>query len=340
MKHIIRAIILMIILFFVAEHYQYAPNLMGIISVLFIIAFIYLIAGIIDVFRRRMIARKQVNTPVENIPKNNSGCSLLLLVIIAAAFVYYYRATVGSYSFKAILFVDNLVKLTDAISPLILWGILGLLIGAIYGSFVAWKKYKLHVTVNLIPIGIFILFVTILYKVNHPLDSVTFATARNLQTQYAYNLVTATAYNSLQDKNANYKPAFLLDNNDKTAWITNANAGTNADIRFSFSSLQDYTNKHLQCVGFAIKNGYRKSPQLWDSFARVKEVSIKHNGRLITSVILNDKNSDKEEIEIAPISISSFDNISISINTVYPGEKYTDRVAVTELVPIVQYDKF
>jgi len=340
MKHIIRAITLMIILYFVAAHYQFAPNMMGIISVFFIIAFIYLIAAIIGVFRKRMLLRRQTEPPVANTTKNNWGCSWLFLMIVIAALIYYYRAIVGGYSFQIFLFLDNLVKLTDAASPLLFWGMLGLFTGAIYGSFVAWKKYKLNVAVSLIPVGILILFIAILFKVNHPLRATTFTVARNVQTAYAYNLVTATTSNLPSDKNANYKPSFLLDSNNKTAWITDVDDNHKAEIRFSFSSLQDYRDKHLQFVGFAIKNGYRKSPQVWDNFARAKELSIKYNGRLITAAILNDKNSDKEEIKITPIPISSFDNISISINAAYPGEKYPTRAAITELVPIVQYDKF
>src|SRR5206468_580851 len=121
-------------------------------------------------------------------------------------------------------------------------------------------------------------------------------------------------------------------------WITDTKTG-NTEVRFSFPSLQNFADKHLQCVGFAIKNGYRKSPQLWSNFARVQQLAIKHNGRLITNAVVNDKDSDSEEIKINPIPISSFDNISISINAVYPGEKYPARVAISELVPIVEYER-
>ncbi len=338
MKHILGALILMILLFLVADHYQYAPNLMPVISIFFLIALLYFIAAIIGVFRRRTIAGKQTDSPIKN-KRNNAGCSLLLFVLLIAILFYYYRTTLGSYSFQAMLFLDNLVKLSASASPLLFWGMLGLLVGAIYGSIVAWRKYKLHGAVNLIPIGIFILLVAILYNVNHPLEASAFGIANNLQTVYAYDLVTATEYKSVQDENAKYKPSFLLDNNDKTAWITEAYGGIYEEFRFSFGNLQEYRDKQLQCVGFAIKNGYRKSEQLWSEFARAKSLAIKYNGRFVTNAIVKDDGNGNEEIKINPIPIGSFDNLSISISDVYPGDKYPDRVAISELVPIVEYVK-
>lgn len=338
MKHVIRAIILIIILFSVAVYYQFAPNLVPIISIGFILASAYLITSIINVFRQRSVSGRQAAQPVKH-TKDNAGCSWSFLLIVVAAVAYYYRVAVGSYSFQVTLFLDNLVKLTDTVSPLVGWGMLGLLTGAIYGSFVAWKKYKLNAAVNLIPVGIMILFIAILYKVNRPLNATAFAVARNMQTAYAYDLVTAEVSNVPANNNLNYKPSFLLDNNDKTAWITNVNGSVDIEIRFPFNSLQDYKDQHLQCVGFVIKNGYRKSPQTWNNFARIKTVSIKYNDRFITTAIIQDKNSDKEEIKITPIPISSFDNISLTIKEVYSGGKYPNRVAVSELVPIVEYEK-
>jgi len=336
MKHIVRAIILLIILFLAAQHYQDSEGVLGLIYVLFIIVFMYLVASIIGAIRKAIISRRQ--PALATTAKKSSGGIWLFLVILFFVLSFAFKEALGSYGFKAFLFLDNLVKLSATASPFIFWGILGLFTGAIYGSFVAWKKYKLHAAVNLIPVGILVLFVAIMYIVNKPQDATAFTAAHNVQTVYAYNLVTAEVYNVPADNNTNYKPNNLLDSNDKTAWITDIRTGNTPEVRFSFRGLQTFADRHLQCVGFIIRNGYRKSPQLWGNFARVKALAIKHNGSLITNAVINDNDNDSEEIKINPISISSFDNVSISINAVYPGEKYPDRVAISELVPIVKYE--
>jgi uncharacterized membrane protein len=338
MKHIIRAIILLVILFLAAEYFQNYEGIAGLISVLAIIAFMYLIAAIIAAIRRTFFAHRHLNESLKPAETNGWGCSLFLLMILLLALTFVFRKALGEHSFSAFQFTDSLLQTGASIPPVVSWGILGLLVGAIYGSFVAWRKYKLHGVVNLIPIEIFIMIIAILYNVNHPLEASAFVTTNDLQTEYAYGLVTATEFNSVQDENAKYKPSFLLDNNDKTAWITEAYGNSYEEVRFSFGSLHDYRNKHLQCVGFAIKNGYRKSEQLWSNFARAKSLAIKYNGRLVTNAVIKDKSNSNEEIRINPIPISSFDNLSISINDVYPGEKYPDRVAISELVPIVGYE--
>jgi len=339
MKHIIRAIVLLIILYLAAQHYQDSEGILGLIYVLFIFVLMYLVAGIIGAIRRAAITRRKADGPERDNTERRKGNLWLIVAILFFTLAYAFKAELGSYSFKAFLFLDNLVKLSNNVSPLFCWVLLGLLAGAIYGSFVGWKKYKLHAAVNLIPIGIFILFTGILYIVNKPLDTTAITVTHNMETGYAYDLVSAEIYNAVEDTTSDNKPSFLLDRKEKTAWKMDIKPGSNTEIRFSFLSLQQFADKHLQFVGLAIKNGNRKSPQSWSHYARVQQFSIRYNGRLITNVVVDDKNTYSEEIKINPIPISSFDNISVSINAVYPGEKYPARVAVSELVPIVEYER-
>src|SRR5207237_7851322 len=97
------------------------------------------------------------------------------------------RDTLGTYSAKAFHFTDNLLKLSANISPVICWGLPGLLVGSIYGSFVAWKKYKLNAAAYLAPIGISILLLAILYVINKPRQSSALDSA-NPNTILVYNL--------------------------------------------------------------------------------------------------------------------------------------------------------
>lgn len=338
MKHVIRAIILIIILYVLAERYRYDDSVYNIISVLATIAFLYLLVAVIGTIVKSVRQRKSGAPAVEPPARNKAGCSLFLLMLVIAAVVYYYRTTVGSYSFKAFLFLDTWLKLSENMSPLIVWGIVGLLAGSIFGSLVAWKKYKLHAAVNLIPIGIFVVFLALLYIINQPLSEEAYEVPRNMQRAVAYEMVTASEYNSVKDRNATYKPAFLLDNNEQTAWITESTGGKE-EVRFSFGTMQNFAGKHLQCVGFTIKNGYRKSPQLWNNFARAKEITIRHNGRLIATVPVADLDTGSEELPVETVPISSFDNMSITVASVYPGEKYATRVAISELVPVIEYEQ-
>lgn len=335
MKHILRAIILLIILFIAAEYYRYNGNIVSLISVLSVIATMYLIAGIIGAIRKAIKSRNNTITTTNTINKN-SGCSGLVVVLLLLALAYVFRSALGMYSARTVFFLDHLLQIGSVNSPVIFWGLLGLLVGSIYGSFVAWKKYKLNATINLIPVGVLVLVAAILYLANKPSYKTALNIAKNTQTAYAYHLVTAEVYNASPDNNTQYKPAFLLDSSDRTAWITDVAKGR-AEVRFSFKGLENFAGKDLQCTGFIIKNGYRKSQQLWNNFARVKEIAIRHNGRFITTAIINNKNTGFEEIKIAPASVSSFDNFSISINDIYVGEKYSTRVAISELVPVIQY---
>lgn len=93
--------------------------------------------------------------------------------LVVAILIYFFQKFLGMISFRFFLFMDNTLRLTDNIHPVVMWAVLGLFIGLIYGSFVAWKKYKLDFKLNLIPVSIFLLIVFILFMVNHPLDSAT-----------------------------------------------------------------------------------------------------------------------------------------------------------------------
>ena len=73
------------------------------------------------------------------------------------------------------LFLDNLLEISKAISPWIMWAFWGLFVGLIYGSVVAWKKFTLDFKLNFIPIGLFILVTLSFLLINMPLKSGTWA---------------------------------------------------------------------------------------------------------------------------------------------------------------------
>lgn len=84
-----------------------------------------------------------------------------ILVLLAKFFVY-----IG-YNF--FVFTDNLLR-AGSVSPVFMWGVLGLFTGSIAGVAIAIKKYRLSKGLLLYPIGIMIAFVSIMYLINKPAD--------------------------------------------------------------------------------------------------------------------------------------------------------------------------
>ncbi len=107
----------------------------------------------------------------------NTKKNWLYVFLAAGVVVFLLQKFLGMISYRFFLFIDNLLRLTDSIHPVIMWAVFGLFTGLTFGSFVAWKKYKLDFKTNLIPVGIFLLIVFILFMVNDPLDSAPVNTA-------------------------------------------------------------------------------------------------------------------------------------------------------------------
>ena len=116
------------------------------------------------------IANKS-NVVINNKPGVNSGSKWIYGFVIFIVVVYLFRDFLGDTSFKIFLFLDNMLHFQNAGDPVFMWIVLGLFAGLVCGSFVAYKKYRLPFTVNLIPAGIFLLVIFILITVNDPARS-------------------------------------------------------------------------------------------------------------------------------------------------------------------------
>lgn len=91
--------------------------------------------------------------------------------------VYLFREMLGMMSVRFVVFTDRLLSISESFNPVIMWALLGLVLGAIYGSLVATRKFKLDGKINQVLVGTvsFILVVTAL--VNRPLANSLIATA-------------------------------------------------------------------------------------------------------------------------------------------------------------------
>lgn len=85
--------------------------------------------------------------------------AIRLVMFLSIAFVYL--------GFNLFVYIENLLQFTS-VNPLVMWGILGLLIGSIFGVVVAVKKYKLPKKLIFYPISITILVIIILSFINRP----------------------------------------------------------------------------------------------------------------------------------------------------------------------------
>lgn len=79
------------------------------------------------------------------------GRSIILILAISALFAYLLRGFLGNVSSFFFVPIDNLLFITDGIPPVLMWMVFGLLVGLIYGSFIAIKKYRLDYKLLIYP---------------------------------------------------------------------------------------------------------------------------------------------------------------------------------------------
>jgi len=71
------------------------------------------------------------------------GKSVFVVLALIVFVVYVMRNFLGKLSAFFFVPIDNLLFISQSIPPVIMWMILGLLVGLIYGSLVSIKKFKL-----------------------------------------------------------------------------------------------------------------------------------------------------------------------------------------------------
>jgi hypothetical protein len=263
--------------------------------------------------------------------------SRVLYIIILLVIIYYFRVNLGIISINAFLFMDSLLQVSPGFPPVVMWFVLGALVGLVYGSFVAWKKYRLDYKLNLIPVALLGLFIFFLMMVNQPISSQPVVSEVN--TELAHRFVTVSASSRMPDyKNNTYGENNLVDMNDNTSWVENGSyAGVGGRIEFNFQEMPMQPVRDLKCVGFRMKNGFCKSNKLWNDYNRVRMFYVYHKDNLVETQTAGDFYNQWENIAIKPLAVEAGDVISIRISSVYPGRRKSAKTAITELVPVVEY---
>ena len=87
-------------------------------------------------------------------------------ILVAAVIVYFIRDFLGGLSYLFFVPIDRILFISESIPPLVMWSILGLLIGIIYGSFVGIKKYKLDFKLLIYPVGLLVIMISLILLVS------------------------------------------------------------------------------------------------------------------------------------------------------------------------------
>jgi hypothetical protein len=84
------------------------------------------------------------------------GKSVFVVLALVVFITYVLRGFLGHVSALFLVPLDRLLFITHSISPVVMWMFLGLLIGLVYGSYIAIKKYRLDFKLLVYPIAILV----------------------------------------------------------------------------------------------------------------------------------------------------------------------------------------
>lgn len=259
-------------------------------------------------------------------------------LIIGVLVILIMQKLIGAFSVNFFTVIDRLLEIHPAIPPFLMWGILGLFVGAIVGSLVIWAKYKLAFKWNLLSIGALIFLLLVLFIISAPLSTVQ----AHMEDHTASAMVKVSATNSLPDyKQYHYSADNLIDKDGNTAWMYMQDKINLESVHYVFTKpdLIEYTNP--QVTGLQLKNGYSKNKDKWKSYNRLKDFTVYHNNKLVYSGTAADQYNIVEDIVFTQqVPVNPGDTISVRINSVYRGNnRKADITAISEMVPLVSYQR-
>jgi hypothetical protein len=90
------------------------------------------------------------------------GKSVFVVVALIVFIAYVLRGVLGQVSALFLVPADRLLFISHRISPVVMWALLGLLVGLIYGSFIAIKKYRLDLKLIAYPIVLLLVIMSLI----------------------------------------------------------------------------------------------------------------------------------------------------------------------------------
>ncbi len=272
---------------------------------------------------------------------SRTGCLVLAVIVI---FVYSFRELLGGVGSVIFVFGDKLLG-PSSLSPVILWSVFGLFMGACAGSFVAYRKFRLAPVVMAVPLAALLLFCfsASLLKDGHRAlpagEEFDLSDKDKIIKSAGIGLwASVSASSQLADAGEeSFSADNLLDHKRTTSWIENAGgSGINETITFHFLEKAMKKVSEMQCVGLRIRNGAQKSSGVWKKNNRLKDFSISHSGGRVIYLQAKDLKDEAEEIRFeSPVIIKPGDRLIVSIISVYHGTSTANMTAISELAPIV-----
>ena len=115
----------------------------------------------------------------------------------------------------------------------------------------------------------------------------------------------------------NYLPLYVGDDDPRTAWSLKTE-GIGEWLRVHVTPMEGATKLRMK-----IRNGYQKTPRLWEANSRAKELTVVLlPSKKTVDVTLEDK-SDWQEIAVEQPA-GAFEAVELKVKSVYAGKKYDD----------------
>jgi len=115
----------------------------------------------------------------------------------------------------------------------------------------------------------------------------------------------------------NYLPLYVGDDDPHTAWSLKTE-GIGEWLRVHVTPMEGASKLRMK-----IRNGYQKTPRLWEANSRAKELTVTLlPSKKTVDVRLEDK-SDWQEIALEQ-PVGAFEAVELKVKSVYPGKKYDD----------------
>ena len=115
----------------------------------------------------------------------------------------------------------------------------------------------------------------------------------------------------------NYLPLYVGDDDPRTAWSLKTE-GIGEWLRVHVTPMEGATKLRMK-----IRNGYQKTPRLWEANSRAKELTVTLlPSKKTVDVTLEDK-SDWQEIAVEQPA-GALEAVELKVKSVYAGKKYDD----------------
>ena len=128
------------------------------------------------------------------------GKSVFVVLLLIVFVVYVMRNFLGRVSAFIFIPIDNLLFIAHRIPPVLMWMILGLLLGVVYGCFIAIRKYKLDYKLLTYPVLALFVGLSLIFLASFIVNK--FKRDKNVESADPLGILTIDQHNLLQQSNS------------------------------------------------------------------------------------------------------------------------------------------